>query len=68
MGVGNIRVGWWGEGEVSQEELELVEIRKLILGALDETRSNVLRLEKRANENSKDVYGKTEPMVQRSDN
>lgn len=68
MGVGSIRVGWWGEGEVSQEELELVEIRKLILGALDETRSNVLRLEKRANENSKDVYGKTEPMVQRSDN
>jgi hypothetical protein len=66
--VGNIRVGWRGKGEVTQEVLELVEIEQLVLGALDEARSGALELEKHAYEVSNDVYSKTEPMVRRPNN
>lgn len=65
-GVGNIRVGWRGEGEISQETLELVEIQQLVLGALDEARTASLKLENHAYEISENVYGKTKPMQQRS--
>ena len=65
-GVGNIRVGWRGEGEVTQEVLELVEIQQLALGALDEARLGVQQLEKHAYEVSKDIYGLTEQIKQRS--
>ena len=63
--VGNIRVGWRGEGEITQETLELVEIQQLVLGAFDEARSEALKLEKHAYEISKDIYGATKPMQQR---
>ena len=65
-GVGNIRVGWRGEGEVTQEVLELVEIQQMALGALDEARLGVQQLEKHAYEVSKDIYGLTEQIKQRS--
>ena len=65
-GVGNIRVGWKGEGEMTQEVLELVEIQNVVLGAVDEARKEAMELEKYAFENSEDVYGKTSPMVQRT--
>ena len=65
-GVGNIRVGWRGEGEVTQEVLELVEIQQLALGALDEARLGVQQLEKHAYEVSIDIYGLTEQIKQRS--
>ena len=65
-GVGNIRVGWRGEGEVTQEVLELVEIQQLALGALDEARLGVQKLENHAYEVSKDIYALTEKIKQRS--
>lgn len=64
-GIGEIGVGWRGEEE-QQETMELVELSQLILGALTEIRKEAMDLEKHAYEISKDVYGKTEPMVQRS--
>ena len=64
--VGNIRVGWRGEGEMTQEVLELVEMQQLVMGALDEARLGAMKLEEHAYEVSNTVYGKTEPMVQRS--
>ena len=65
-GVGNIRVGWRGEGEVTQEVLELVEIQQLALGALDEARLGVQRLEEHAYEVSKDIYALTEKIKQKT--
>ncbi len=59
-GVGNIRVGWRGEGE-SQEELELVDYGQLDPEALAEVRAAALELEKHAYEISPDVYGQTPP-------
>ncbi len=59
-GVGNIRVGWRGEGE-SQEELELVDYGRLDPEALAEVRAAALELEKHAYEISPDVYGQTSP-------
>jgi hypothetical protein len=62
LGVGNIRVGWDGEGEKTREVLELVKIERLSLEALAEVRAEALRLEKHAYEISKDVYGSTLPV------
>jgi hypothetical protein len=67
-GVGNIRVGWRGEGEITQEVLELTETQKLILGALDDAREGALKLEHHAYEVSKDIYGKTQPLSKRKEN
>jgi len=64
-GVGNVRVGWYGEGEISKETLELVDIFELIMGAREEVLTEVLGLERRAYENSEDIYGLTVPLVQR---
>ena len=66
--IGNIRVGWRGEGEETQETLELVEVTQLVLYGLEEARSEALLLEKHAFEISEDVYGQTLPLEQRSDN
>jgi hypothetical protein len=60
-GVGNVRVGWRGEGEKTQEVLELVNIINLDAEAMAEVRTKALELEKHAYEISKDVYGKTPP-------
>jgi len=67
-GVGNIRVGWKGEGEKTQEILELTEIKKLDSDALAEVRAKALELEKHAYERSKDVYGLTKPLIAKKGN
>ena len=61
-GVGNVRVGWRGENEEQQEELELVEILQLDSEALTEVNEAVLWLEKNAYDVSPNVYGHTEPI------
>jgi hypothetical protein len=60
-GVGNIRVGWRGKGELTQEALELVEVVRLGPEALAAARAKALDLEKRAYRLSKNVYGHTPP-------
>ena len=60
-GVGNVLVGWRGEGEKKQEILKLVDFMQLGPEAMAEIRAKVLALEKRAYEISKDVYGQTQP-------
>ncbi len=62
-GIGNVRVGWKGEGEKTQEVLELVDIIQLGADGLAKIREKALELEKSAYENSKNIYGKTEPIV-----
>lgn len=56
--VGNIRVGWRGD-DPSQEELELMEFRKLDSDALQAINNDALALEARAFEISPDIYGQT---------
>jgi hypothetical protein len=58
-GVGNVRVGWRGEGEKTQETLELVKLEQMGPEAMAEVRAKALELEKSAYENSKDVYAHT---------
>jgi hypothetical protein len=60
-GVGNVRVGWRGAGEKTQEVLELVKIEYLNQQALAEARTEALKLEKHAYEVSDEVYGQTPP-------
>jgi len=62
-GVGNVRVGWRGE-DTSQETLELVRFRKLNAEEMGKARRAALRLEKRAYQNSDDVYANTQPAEQ----
>jgi hypothetical protein len=62
-GVGNVRVGWRGEGEKTQEVLELVEYSQLSPEELAAARTEVLKLEQSAYENSKDVYAQTPPIA-----
>jgi hypothetical protein len=59
--VGNVRVGWRGNKEEEREKLALVELVHLDDEALARLREQVLELEKRAYEVSKDVYGRTPP-------
>ena len=66
-GVGNIRVGWRGEGEQTQENLELVELSELVLYGMDEARYAALELEKHAYEIDHEIYSKTEPIQQNSE-
>ena len=60
-GVGNVRVGWEGAGEKTQETLELVKVEQLSPEALAEARAKALELEKSAYKNSKKVYATTSP-------
>lgn len=62
--VGLIQVGWRGEGEEEQEELELTEIEELDEAAMTETRDAAFVLENHAYEVSAEVYGETAPMEQ----
>lgn len=59
---GNIKVGWKGDGEKTQEVLELVKINKLSSEEMKEVREKAMELEKNAYKQSKDVYGLTSPM------
>lgn len=58
-GVGNVKVGWRGDGEVDQEVLELVVDRVLDAGEMDQLRSEALELEASAYVQSPDLYGTT---------
>ena len=60
--VGNINVGWRGDGEKTQEVLELVDIKILSQEEMEEVRERAIELEKNAYNQSKDVYGLTSPM------
>ncbi|MCE7986407.1 MAG: hypothetical protein DYG89_34990 [Caldilinea sp. CFX5] len=62
-GVGNIHVGWRGEGEKTQEVLELTEFRALSADELAAARAAALQLEQSGYEQSKDVYAQTPPLV-----
>ena len=57
-GVGNVRVGYYGN-DPTQETLELVSSTRLSNAALAQVRAEVLKMEKRAYQRSKDVYGLT---------
>ena len=59
-GVGNVRVGWRGD-EAGAENLELISVEQLTAEELAKAREEALKLEKRAYENSKDVYALSEP-------
>ena len=59
-GVGNIRVGWYGDDE-SQEELELVEWVDLRPSSMDVARAAAYALEESAYATS-EVYGETAPL------
>jgi hypothetical protein len=61
-GVGNVRVGWGGEGEKTQEILELVKIVELSPEDMAEVRKKAMELEKHAYQISKDVYAHTPPL------
>jgi hypothetical protein len=63
-GVGNIKVGWMGEGEKTKETLDLVKIEQLDAKALAEARATAMKLEKNAYKNSKNVYAHTPPAEQ----
>lgn len=60
-GIGNVRVGFYGN-DPTKETLELVGIQRLSKAALADARAEALKLEKRAYQYSKDVYGRTTPM------
>jgi hypothetical protein len=61
-GVGNVKVGWMGEEEKTQEVLELVDVIELGVEGLTKIREEAIELEKSAYERSKDVYGLTSPL------
>jgi hypothetical protein len=61
-GVGNVRVGWRGEGEKTKEVLELVAIEQLDADTMMQVRADALAMEARAYKNSPDVYGQTTPI------
>ncbi|HXV64072.1 MAG TPA: hypothetical protein VEK15_25455 [Vicinamibacteria bacterium] len=61
-GVGNVYVGWRGEGEKTKETLELTQFEELDAEAMAEVRAESLKLEKHAYEVSKNVYAHTPPL------
>ena len=61
--VGNVRVGWRGEGEKSQEVLELVAYKQLNTEELAAANAEALKLEQSAYANSPDVYAQTPPLA-----
>jgi hypothetical protein len=58
-GVGNVRVGWRGEGEKTKETLELSKVEMLDAKAMAEVRTEALKMEKNAYQRSKNVYAQT---------
>jgi len=62
-GVGNIHVGWRGEGEKTKEVLELTLMEQLSEEALASARAEAVKLEQSGYEQSKDVYAQTPPLV-----
>jgi hypothetical protein len=66
QGVGNVRVGWGGKNETTQETLVLSKVVNLGAAELAKVRAEALKLEKSAYKVSKAVYAKTAPMTQAS--
>lgn len=62
--VGNVRVGWAGALEEEQEVLQLTEFVEIGPDELAKIRADVLAIEKRAYDFSKDVYAMTPPAEQ----
>jgi hypothetical protein len=62
--VGSVRVGWAGAREEEQEVLQLTEVVEIGPDELAKIRADVLAIEKRAYEFSKDVYALTPPAEQ----
>ena len=60
-GIGNVYVGWRGEGEKTKETLALVKMEQLDAKGLANVRAKALELESSAYKNSPDLYGKTPP-------
>jgi hypothetical protein len=60
-GVGNVQVGFGGD-DPTQETLELVEVRQLTPGELEQARAEALKLEESAYQHSTDVYRQTAPV------
>jgi len=60
-GVGNVRVGWAGKNEDTQETLVLVEINRLGAKAMAQARAAARKLEASAYARKK-VYGSTRPL------
>jgi hypothetical protein len=56
-----VRVGWGGEGEKTQEILELVKVAQLESPALALVRAEALKLDKRAYTIRKKVFVHTPP-------
>lgn len=60
-GIGNVRVGFFGN-DPTKETLELVSSTRLSKAGLAQARAAALKMEKNANQRSKDVYAKTARM------
>ena len=61
-GIGNVRVGWAGPKEKEREVLALTQLEDLGPEEMEALRAEVLKLERRAYEVSKAVYGNTAPI------
>ena len=62
-GVGNVQVGWAGDGEKTKETLKLVKVEQLSAAELSDIRAKAMALEASAFEKSKSVYAMTKPAV-----
>ncbi|MFZ4658437.1 MAG: hypothetical protein ACOYNY_15590 [Caldilineaceae bacterium] len=62
-GVGNIHVGWRGDGEKTQEVMALTLFEQVSAEDLAAARAEALKLEQSGYELSKDVYAQTPPLV-----
>lgn len=60
-GTGNVRVGWRGGGEKTQEVLELVRVERLDAPAIAAARAEAMKLEQNGYQRSSTVYAHTPP-------
>ncbi len=60
-GTGNVRVGWRGAGERTQEVLELARVERLDAQALAAARAEATKLEQSGYQRSSSVYAHTPP-------
>ena len=61
-GTGNVRVGWRGAGEKTQEVLELARVERLDAQALAAARAEAKKLEQSGYQRSSTVYAHTPPV------
>jgi len=61
-GTGNVRVGWRGSGEKTQEVLELARVERLDAQALAAARAEAKKLEQSGYQRSSTVYAHTPPV------